>query len=622
MNVKLQAIIDASAKGLQTAMEKARQTVKTAGQSMKNSINAIGNAFGKPIDESKKLSKNFDDLMKKANGAKDMSQMFKQVGGSLFGMGSQIGIIIKGFQSLGMIINEYVIDPIVNATKRLAEFQQQIANGAGETGQERRKRLEEENNELRAFVDLLEKYRGDKSEINKTALQQQQKKLSKFYGIDITPDNMNDVLKEQLDYQKNMKIQTLTSESNELKKANSLFKKRLEELYSSPVELFAKDAAAAGDAFKNGGFGAAEYARQKRPSAASASLMNKANREAEIEKVTNQQNANQNRIQEIQNELNKLNKTDDFSDLQEVLIASKKDTDKKRNTAFKEWENSVKDTAYQAEIRKVMQRYAKMIEDGADAQEAKNLAELEISHITEKYQKEYANALAKSIDDYKNAFKNYLDAQKQVAEAQKKRAQVVEDLEKEERKDQLDRRRENIEKKKKRFGFTLDRNPLNQSRRDRRNIRLDQRIADKLARQEAGERVHFTRREEKRLNEYMKLEKKDRNLQAAQKQMAAADKQSQAAERLLDASNALKSAITGRDESGGNLSKARKNLSKQRRKKLDAETDAWNVTRDFKNLTAPGVKKAPVGSNFNYTGQFQQLHNDLVDLKKKAYFVK
>ena len=210
-DVKLTAKISADSKELKQAMDAARQNVSNATSNMKRDINSVGGALG---DVSKEARGAGSEIAKIGSVSKDTQQAVKGIGQGLLGMGSQAAIIVKGLKAMGAIISTYVIDPIVTATKRLAEFKQLVAQGAGQTGEDRRRQMEEQKKELQSFVDLLEKYRQEKSETSKTALLQQQRKLSRDYGIDITPENANEVLKEQMDYQRNMKIATLRSEQN------------------------------------------------------------------------------------------------------------------------------------------------------------------------------------------------------------------------------------------------------------------------------------------------------------------------------------------------------------------------------------------------------------------------
>lgn len=142
------------------------------------------------------------------------------------------------------------------------------------------------------------------------------------------------------------------------------------------------------------------------------------------------------------------------------------------------------------------------------------------------------------------AQKAYLDAQKREAQAIRELADTERQLARERRASAIDARRERLQSRMSRYGFTpyegFDMDESNPDRlRRRRQQRLDATIADKMARQESGQRVYYTNRERERIGEYERLQKQDSALQAAQKQMDAADRQRQASETMLRAVNAL-----------------------------------------------------------------------------------
>lgn len=166
-----------------------------------------------------------------------------------------------------------------------------------------------------------------------------------------------------------------------------------------------------------------------------------------------------------------------------------------------------------------------------------NLAKAQENQVKE------LNNLRQAQASYQQALLKARDAQAQLDEVKREQAREA----KEER---LSNRRERLKRKMGAFGFSLPEdfnvNLKGKALSDRRRQKaLDSSISDKVARQEAGQRVHWTTQERKRIQEYQKLDKKDKSVEAAQKQMEAADKQKAAAETLQQASNELRNAQYG-----------------------------------------------------------------------------
>ena len=511
----------------------------------------------------------------------------------------------------------------------MQEWKNYLADQNTRTQQGNQKYFQEMEKDLKDYLKLVNEWKRSNTAVNENAMLEQQKKLKDVYGVEANSSNAEEVVGKQLDYAQNRQESAIKEMIEALKQKNEELDKEAKRL--SGVGGWGRGVA--GNLGIGGQLSRGEAQKRR----------------VEIPK---EQGENKAKIAELQEELRRLQKRDISKETLNAESAKNKDfsmaegekeakATRERDEALQQWKNSIADTPYQAELRQVMEKYLVMVDRGVDIQEAKNIAEEEIAQITEKHQKKYAEEVQKSIDGYKSAFKQYLDAQKKLSEAEKNRATIAEDIRKQEqqllnekKQEQLDEKRQNIANRKRDFGFSLEdgENPLKKkSAKERRNERLDARIEEKLQRRRNGERVHFSNREKRRLKQYRDLEKKDKALEATQKQMQAADRQKEAAERqqeaaekLKEASLTLKSAITGKDETEGNLKKAKNDLKKKKGSKLDARKEASKVFGDYKGkgLIAPGIGKATASRSFDYTGQFQTLHNDLVDLKKKAYFVK
>lgn len=155
-------------------------------------------------------------------------------------------------------------------------------------------------------------------------------------------------------------------------------------------------------------------------------------------------------------------------------------------------------------------------------------------------QKVYVTAL----NQYSNAIRTEREAARELADAKRRVAR-------EQRMDALEQRRERLQRQLSRFafapfeGFEVAESGQTRAAR-RRTYRLDASIAEKMARQETGERVFYSNSERRRIAEYQSLAGKDRAAEASQKQMQAADKQRDAAESLQRAASAFREATAGR----------------------------------------------------------------------------
>ena len=124
-------------------------------------------------------------------------------------------------------------------------------------------------------------------------------------------------------------------------------------------------------------------------------------------------------------------------------------------------------------------------------------------------------------------------------------ADVRRRLARETRLDELDARRRRTQERMSRYGFQpFEGFSPDESYRSRmarvRLARLDEGIAEKMARQERGERTFYSRAERERIQSYQQLKRRDSQLEATQKQMLAADRQREAAESIRQAAEALR----------------------------------------------------------------------------------
>lgn len=237
-------------------------------------------------------------------------------------------------------------------------------------------------------------------------------------------------------------------------------------------------------------------------------------------------------------------------------------------------------------------------------EESKQLAEEQ-----DKKRLELIEAMDKRIDAYKVAYQQYLNAENEVEKAMKSYADAEKNLAKEAKSEAMQKQRENIKKKMAEFGFSLPTGfKLNESVNDRiarvKNLKLDEGISEKMQKWQSGKRVLFTQDEKARINDLQGLKDRDKQLEISQKQMQAAERQKRAAEALENASKEIRKAIVDRMENRSSLRNAGREVMQAR-----------------SNLMATGVRGVQQ-RNISYNGKFDQLHKDLQNILKKAYFVK
>lgn len=152
---------------------------------------------------------------------------------------------------------------------------------------------------------------------------------------------------------------------------------------------------------------------------------------------------------------------------------------------------------------------------------------------------------AKELQNLKQAQKSYIQALQNSKQAEAELAQVKKAQARDRKEEQIANRRERLQKKMGAFGFSLPEDfdvdlkgkALSDRRRQRR---LDSSISEKISKQEAGERVHWTTSERKRIKELQGLGRQDEALEAKQERMEANEKKKEAKETLDRAKNAVK----------------------------------------------------------------------------------
>jgi hypothetical protein len=206
-------------------------------------------------------------------------------------------------------------------------------------------------------------------------------------------------------------------------------------------------------------------------------------------------------------------------------------------------------------------RRQKAKQQDADEKAAKKRAEDEkkASEQAAKAEEEASKrriAAEKAVHD---AARRYIDARKNMAKTlhdeQVRQAKSAADAEIA----QLQRRRNALQRRMGRFGFSLEVNPDESSSERRKRIarqNLDASIATKQAQQAEGKRVHYTSKEEARIKEYQQTQSRIKKTEAEIAQIEAANKARDAAEAQKVASERFQEAATKQMEAASSLSTA------------------------------------------------------------------
>ena len=296
-------------------------------------------------------------------------------------------------------------------------------------------------------------------------------------------------------------------------------------------------------------------------------------REMQIQKKINGLLAERNELEESNpgNDYRRRRAAED-ADKKAEQLKKMQDVRKDARKAMSEASDELDLSDYDRKRKAAMKKYADMARDlKGDPRAMANIARLRAKELAKidkeesdkrageaKKQTDAEKAAEKSVHDAKKAF---WDAEKNmrkaVADARVAQARKVADAEIR----QLERVRKRIDRRKGRFGFTLDVNPdekPSQARQRRKRNAIDSSIADKQQRQREGERVHYTRRERARIGQYRDLQKQGKQVDARLKELEAAKKQQEAAAQAKAAAERVSEAAKRQREAALKLQEAAK----------------------------------------------------------------
>lgn len=667
---------------LKTQVDKLNRTYKDS-KSYKNSLNAIIPvidalktrmaeniakaesfrhkayvAFRHPITTLKDLITSVREYINVTNEAKGASKnmgdsassQYKQIAGQLLGMGSATAVIVKGFRTIGTAIKMYVIDPLTKAGETMRKFQEYMTKGQISAAENTIKKYTQMEEDLKRYAETVKKLGQTGSESDRVSLEKQQRMLNANYGIEVNPQNINEVMEQKFDTSAYQREAAIRSQIRAYEKLNEA----LEEEYKE------KDSYVKNDLFR--------------------SLEEKNRGKERMVEIRREQGENNEKIGDLRQQLRLMGFEDNLGDWRKEQAAE--EADKQREEREKElakekeereraakkaeedakrkleaqakayddalerledWGNALRDgTEYQKKLREIMKKYNEIVSTGVDEEKARTVAIEAINQLLKKEREEeqrkhdeFVKASEERTKAYKDAFKSYADANRAVVDAQKDYARTQKELANEAKSERIQRRRERLQKAMSKFGFTLDEGfKLNEKSSERserrRNAQIDASIAEKLSKSQSGKRVSWTHNEKERIAQLQTLQKKDKQLDASQKAMEAANKQQKAAEQLQDAAKAIKNAEKTRDEATLEIRRAFMDIVNNSMPKVNTRRNG-NMTKEarktFENaktaLNAKGIDfNRPIPKTLDYSDKLDAITREMLNMRQHFFMVK
>lgn len=637
---ELRARISADTSGLTSAIDKAQQNIKAFKGTMEQAtekVNVAGVSLGK------------------------LKDAFSQ---SATAGASAGGIIAQGIQAIGTCIKE--VTRLMNEAK---ELQNELAEMARKSLEEVQKEADEKRKANATYLDELKTLQSAEklSETQKVRQIELLQELTRNYGK----------LGFEVDAATG-KIKNFDEESAKIRK--SMIEARIKELEGNRAQNQTDINAARGrsenagtnasDIISLGGIGGllagkamkaldldfqvggqqeskdalkAEADARKKDAAEAKELARLKRQLAEFDKNTAmaQTASARDRLEAIKN-----------ASARQTGISPEETLEKETAAILRQFEEIEKALGKTAEVEKAKAdaldaanvRYAAAKQAELDALEAAKKAEAEISEKELDERKSFLDALSRQYDE---AEKQWTEKNRALWKAQQSLIDIEADIAKK-RKQQADS--EALEKAKKKlssYGFSIpEKKP---------KAKLDKKIAEKLAKQDAGEKVSFTKKQRRRIAEYKRdvknvkameedAKKKAKALQEEEfrKRIEAANKQIQAAEKETTAANALLQAAQaelrkaglsgnaqakaeakdiGEGQQASKKQKAEEAKQKVREQRQERERKA-GIGGSSQPRTAPGVPKTAMnGARDGQLSELRGIHRSIDDLGKNVFVV-
>jgi len=582
------------------------------GSSFASAGRSIGGAILHPIRSMQQLHDWILRTIDAMNGlsgaaggaASSASGGVKQIVGMLFGVGSAVAAAVKAFRMIGNIIRDNLIEPLRDAWKLAMQLSEhQLGLNKDLYGNQATK-WRNAKKDLEAYYEAWRKMRAEEATQEDAERERQSRRnLERSYNIEIdaSTGDMEGQIAGRIDEAQRQYIKALEGQERELSKA-----------MEQAEESMRKVQAYWTSGIWYGG--------------------NKGRYEGDIKSLQDKINALASEYSKVTEALHKARIETAGADFAAMASAKSGDEEAKRYREEEEarakaeaerlkarsdamdeldkWASETLEAEGQRRINAIYDKYEQMLLSGIPEEEAKPIFDEALRKEIERQEAERAEALKRINEEYgrerdklaeamrkeADAKRRLLESYKALTEAQEREAYRI-------RLDEIGKAREKLKRQMDKFGFTLPdgfkSSKPNLSSRERRQIRMDDRIADKLARRQRGERVHFTPRELDRIKALERLQKKDKNLSAEEKAIKAAQTQEAAAKTMQSASDTFKEAVkafyeaaTGRKLADGKEKQARQKRDRERAKAGDKAGKAERTPK-WSDGGRPAPKQEP-----------------------------
>lgn len=539
---------------------------------------------------------------------KDVGNQLLRIGGLLFGIRSMNMAVVKGFRTMADAAKE-VAKWWYEAAKRQAEFKAGLATDATNQFKENRKEAEDRMNLSKRYAEAVGKANVSGKREDEAEAEAIRRELWEKHGVEANRDNARSVFKEMSESYYDTRVSQNEAETAMYKELVGQYRKALEERKKYLVSVF--------------GMG--------------SNLSMKMGEDTVYTDLTKKMGDAQKRLAELTKERTELGRTQrggEYADF--AAIRGGRNTDAWRERIKKQREKSDKtiekrrkdaekadaeieswldelDTLDEEErkVVKANEKYAKLVREGGDKRKAREALDLAVSKIREEASKKDAEAVNRLVEQHerqlerlKDADRKELDARRKMEEAERDLADATRRAKDDVRLKRIGREKERIKDRMSEFGFSVPKNLktglTGKERAEiRRNAKIDASIGKKLEKEKKGERVTYTPRERRRLDEYRGLERKLKGLEAEEKQMKAAQTQERAANTIQNATEKFQEAVRAfyKAQTGKDLESKKEQRARERKEKRQREKAKKDDMRRRAGMRPSGGDGRPTGGD-------------------------
>lgn len=526
-DTKITAKIDADISQLKSGMREAAESLKKAALNMRSSISQVSDSLDRATKDASKMREEFDRMLKlnQAPSGGFISNLTSSLGianssmkdlfSKMTGIGSQADLIIKSFESIKALA-EYAIEEMwVRPLKDAAEVAERNARSIKEASDMNREYRDSTTALMREYGQLNEA--EAMSNVSKQKQVELLAKLSegyaglaekvRFAGGSIS--NFDEIMTEKLSRDKASKLEDIESQLKQLRNARAKYRQIQKNNSKRNWLNFANPWAESrhADASKE----------EQRVSEQIIELMR------EKAKVMRQDDAGlyarmaaaRKKDEAERRKATEASAIGQMSD--EMAVSGMNQFDRRRFDLGKKVERLSGDISTDDGRRK-LEEYRRNVlaqiqaDEDKEKQRVQEEASKEQQRAAEQAAREQQRVAEQAARDEQTRQRNLFDARRALNQAEMRLADL-----KARHKAEAERRETNaqlaeLDRRQKALRKSMDEDTVPRTARERRlrrrNLQLDESIAQKRAQEKAGERVTYTPRERKRMREREKAEKK------------------------------------------------------------------------------------------------------------------